>query len=281
MKPMSFAAVLLFSFALIGCGDAAQTDEVVYVDTPAGAKLLQTASVQGQFWPLMRHFQSEQIDTYCGVASSVMVLNALWDKRRIEAPAAPTTYPCSDFDQSNIFTAEMLHKMWQFTPQKQVHSIMGGGVTLDELSNLLKAASSSVTVETYHMDDPKVNTVKGFRDMAIAALKSTDRYVLVNFFRHGVDQAGEGHVSPLAAYDANSDRFLILDVARYKYPPGWATAAQLWTAMNSVDSSAGGKKRGFVIVSAAPKLVVQKFEGARDCPDPDALRAQFFGMQKK
>jgi hypothetical protein len=42
----------------------------------------------------------------------------------------------------------------------------------------------------------------------------------------------------------------MLDVARYKYPPAWVKAADLWQAMNTEDSDAQAK-RGFVVVSRA------------------------------
>ncbi len=42
--------------------------------------------------------------------------------------------------------------------------------------------------------------------------------------------------------------FLILDVSRYKYPPVWVKASELWQAMVTVDS-VSGKTRGFVLVS--------------------------------
>jgi len=63
-----------------------------------------------------------------------------------------------------------------------------------------------------------------------------------------------GHISPLAAYDEDTDRFLILDVARYKYPPVWVTAADLYGAMNTKDSDNDDKMRGYVLISkrAAP-----------------------------
>jgi hypothetical protein len=41
---------------------------------------------------------------------------------------------------------------------------------------------------------------------------------------------------------------LILDVSRYKYPPVWVKAADLWKAMNTTDTSVN-KTRGFVVVS--------------------------------
>jgi Phytochelatin synthase len=55
----------------------------------------------------------------------------------------------------------------------------------------------------------------------------------------------------LAAYDEKADRFLVLDVARYKYPPVWVKASDLFDAMNTVDSVNAGKTRGYVLVTKA------------------------------
>ena len=44
----------------------------------------------------------------------------------------------------------------------------------------------------------------------------------------------------VGAYNEATDRFLVLDVARYKYKPSWVTAAMLFDAMNTTDSSSGG-----------------------------------------
>jgi hypothetical protein len=54
----------------------------------------------------------------------------------------------------------------------------------------------------------------------------------------------------LAAYDEKADRFLILDVARYKYPPLWVTTSDLFEAMNTSDPDNDNKTRGCVLVSA-------------------------------
>ena len=51
-----------------------------------------------------------------------------------------------------------------------------------------------------------------------------------------------------------TDRFLILDVARYKYPPVWVNASDLFAAMNTTDSANNNKTRGYVLVA---KAVVQ------------------------
>jgi len=56
-------------------------------------------------------------------------------------------------------------------------------------------------------------------------------------------------VKSLAAYAEDGDRFLILDVSRYKYPPVWIEAEALFAAMDTPDSDNDNKSRGFVIVS--------------------------------
>ena len=74
--------------------------------------------------------------------------------------------------------------------------------------------------------------------------------MIVNYLRKALGQEIGGHISPLGAYDEKSDRFLILDVARYKYPPVWVTASDLFDAMNTPDSDNGDKTRGYVLISA-------------------------------
>jgi hypothetical protein len=213
---------------------AADSSGPVYFDQPASAKLFEEAEVKGQFWTLARYYISQRIDTFCSVASSVMVLNAL----EVPSPVSPMTYPYNKFDEQNFFTREVLEA-------QKVRNIAGDGLYLAEMSDMLKA--HGVTVGTHHADTV---SLEQFRTMAVAALKSTDSYIVVNFERAKVGQSGGGHFSPLAAYHRRSDRFLMLDVARYKYPPMWVKAEDLWAAMNTVDADAKAK-RGFVIVSRA------------------------------
>jgi hypothetical protein len=66
--------------------------------------------------------------------------------------------------------------------------------------------------------------------------------------RKAIGQETGGHISPVAAYNEQTDRFLILDVSRYKYPPIWVKAEELWKATATLDS-VSGKTRGFLLVS--------------------------------
>ena len=210
---------------------AADSDKIVYFDQPESATFLDEAEVKGNFWALVRYYISERIDTYCGIASSVMVLNAL----EVPSPVARLTYPYNKFDQDNFFTSAVLDV-------QQVHSIAGNGQTLAQLSSMLR--TFGLTVDVHHADTV---SPEQFRALAATTLKTTDHYVVVNFSRTVLGQEGRGHFSPLAAYDEKSDRFLLMDVARYKYPPAWVKAKDLWSAMNTDDADAKAK-RGFVII---------------------------------
>lgn len=103
-----------------------------------------------------------------------------------------------------------------------------------------------VAVEVHHAEP---GGLEAFRKAASAHLAARNHVVVVNYLRAALRQEHGGHISPLTAYDAQSDRFLILDVARYKYPPVWVTASDLFDAMNTADADNGNKTRGYVLVA--------------------------------
>ena len=73
--------------------------------------------------------------------------------------------------------------------------------------------------------------------------------MIVNYLRKAIGQEKGGHISPLAAYDADADRFLILDVSRYKYPPVWVAVSDLFAAMSTTDPDNQNRTRGYVLIS--------------------------------
>jgi hypothetical protein len=117
------------------------------------------------------------------------------------------------------------------------------GMTLDQLGKVL--ALQPVHAEVHHAGD---ETLDGFRSAARDYLGGSGRAVIVNYLRKTIGEAEGGHFSPLAAYDVEADRFLILDVARYKYPPVWVKAADLFAAMNTADAVNSNLTRGYVLI---------------------------------
>jgi hypothetical protein len=198
-----------------------------------GEQLLLASKARQDYWSLSIQFVTQNNQAYCGVASIVMVLNAL----SVPAPIAPEYSPYHVFTQENFFNNQQTRKV--LSPEV----VSRQGMTLDQLGQLL--GSYPVKVKVYHASDSSLGE---FRSSVVANLKQPNNFVLVNYLRKGIGQQKGGHISPIAAYNEQTDRFLILDVSRYKYPPIWVKAADLWRAMATMDS-VSGKTRGFVLVS--------------------------------
>jgi len=232
---LAMAAVLSIALAGHARAEAAKpADRLIYFFDPQSAELLEGAEKQ-DFLPLMAGFVSEYQATFCGIASSVMALNALGVAR----PLSPRWYPYRYWDQDNIFSQAVLEKV------KPVSGINADGITLEQLETLLDL--SGAKADKVFASETGVDA---FRKAARDAIADPNAILIVNFGRAELGQpgiAGGGHISPVAAYNAKTDRFLILDVARYKFPPSWVTAERLYAAMNTPDSSSG-KTRGYVIV---------------------------------
>jgi Phytochelatin synthase len=198
-----------------------------------GQKLLLESKSLGAYFPISANFVTQKTPAYCGVASMVMVLNAL------EAPA-PTT---PDDPLYRMFTQDnVLNENTDAILPREL--LARQGMTLDQLAALL--THHSVAADVHHAGD---GTVDSFRASASAALETGARFVIVNYLRKALGQQIGGHISPLAAYDEKADRFLVFDVARYKYPPIWVRTSDLFDAMNTTDAANAGKTRGYVIVS--------------------------------
>ncbi len=230
---------LLFALCLAASGAMAETlplpAGLTDFISPDGEKFLFESNALEAYFPLSIHFVTQRTQAYCGVASMVMVLNAL----NVPAPSTPAYQPYRTFTQDNLLDDRTDAVLPRDVLARQ-------GMTLDQLGALL--ALHPVAVEVHHAADGGLDA---FRAEASAALASGDRFVIVNYLRKALGQQIGGHISPLAAYDQKADRFLILDVARYKYPPVWVKASDLFDAMNTADPSNVGKTRGYVVVAKA------------------------------
>jgi hypothetical protein len=210
-------------------------ETVIGLATPEGEALLFGAEARSDYFPLSIHFTTQVNPAYCGPATIAMVLNAL----DVPRPASDMTTGLGMFDQENIFTPAA-------AAVKPASAILSPpyGMTLNELGGIL--AAHDLKVHVVHAADSDLET---FRKTAIAQIEDDDHFILVNYLRKAIGQEAGGHISPLGAYDEDTDRFLILDVTRYKYPPVWVEAGLLFDAMNTIDSDNSDKTRGYVSVS--------------------------------
>ena len=75
--------------------------------------------------------------------------------------------------------------------------------------------------------------------------------MIVNHLRKAIGGEIGSHISQFAAHGGKADRFLMLDVARYKYPPVWVKTADMFAAMNTPDAANDNKTGDFLLVTAA------------------------------
>lgn len=209
-------------------------ENLIALESPAGRKLLAESEFVADYGQLAANFVIQSRPAYCGVASSVIALNAL---RSMEPR----------LDQSTFFT----NAARQIKDPLRVSLT---GMSLRQLGELLRAHGAEASV--VYASDTDIET---FRSIAQRNLMTDGDFVLVNYQRAELEQVEMGHISPLAAYHAETDRFLVLDVAAYKYPPVWVSTKELWDAMNSPLGESSSRTRGFVVIREEPSRLSASF----------------------
>ncbi|MEM9683928.1 MAG: phytochelatin synthase family protein [Pseudomonadota bacterium] len=209
------------------------TGSYVTLISDEGRKRIARSKHKVDYHSLMATFTMQETQTLCSVATAVTILNAL----PLNRPTDPKYDPYPFFTQANFFNADV-NKIITRGRTLQI------GQTLDESARIM--ALHGAKTKAYHAGD---SSVEEFRRIAKAAMSDPTEFISINYRRNYVGQPPGAHFSPLAAYDEESDSFLILDVARYKFPPVWVPAADLFAAMDTIDTESN-KTRGFIVVSA-------------------------------
>lgn len=242
MNKIILFCVLIFSFSVsIYAKPLTLPSNTIAFSSTQGQKLLKTAPEEysQQYWQLAKFFTTENGTTFCGPASDVMVLNAL----EIQPALAPAHTQYSIFDQSNIFYNKNLIKD-KITPQL----VYARGLTIEQTAKIINeqdTIGSKAQAKVFHANEFKDE--KYFKNKLLNSMKA-GKYIIINYKRADMDAQGGGHFSPLAAYNPNKDMWLLMDVARYKYPPAWIKTSDLYKAIQAKDSSSN-KPRGIIIVS--------------------------------
>lgn len=212
-------------------------DGLVDFSSPEGRALLREAMGAGDaeaFFPLVAQLHTQAEPAWCGLGTLVTVLNAL-----DLDPGRPWKGPWRWFGEELLDCC------------KSLELATAEGLTLIEVACLARCNGA--------LAEP-VHAAAGGDDAFRAALVESVRapggpFVVAGYDRAAMNQTGAGHYSPLAAWHAERDLVLILDVARFKYPPHWAPVSQLWRAMSVVDP-ATGLPRGWIRLSRTQDVAV-------------------------
>jgi glutathione gamma-glutamylcysteinyltransferase len=193
----------------------------------AGRELFSEALAAGGldgYFRLAEQFHTQAEPAFCGLGSLVVALNAL------------------AIDPGRLWKGP-----WRWFSEELLDccvshdQIRARGLDLDEVACL--ARCNGADVELFRED---TSDAAAWRSSLGTAARG-DSVVIASYDRAGLDQTGSGHFSPIGGYHAARDLVLILDVARFKYPPHWIPAERLWQAMHAIDP-ATQRSRGWLVL---------------------------------
>lgn len=246
------------------CGQLMGRRATVPLNSPEGQARL-ARSLNPKLLTLMNQFEPQRNKFYCGIASGVIVLNALYVKNPIRT--LPVDHSQVGFATDHL-PADFVPVFSRFTqtsfldPLKEgriksmaaVHgraqdgsaNLRDSGLQLRELSTLMEAHGVEVDMHILEPSAPLLSS----RLRLIEALSAPSTFVIVNFDRSQLGQRGAGHISPLGAYDPGSDSVLVVDVNPTFAEWTWVDLDALIRAMGTRDLT---ENRGFLIVKGRPE----------------------------
>jgi hypothetical protein len=230
-------------------------------NSPEGYARLAHASAHADFAALVNQFEPQSNGIFCGPTSTAIVLNALM-RGQPDLPRDASRLSVEERERlTRRYGARMDPTVARHTQESVIARgakprvvVLGEPVTtgerasapdfgyqLRQLDQMLRA--HGVATHLVVVDDA-LPEAQIRRDL-IDNLARADDYVIVNYRRELVGQRGGGHISPLGAYDAASDSFLVLDVNPGAAGWVWMPAVTLIQGMRSLDTV---ENRGYVEV---------------------------------
>ncbi len=183
---------------------------------------LQDGTLEGWF-ALAEQFHTQADPAFCGLGSLVVALNALGiDPQRLWK--GPWRW----------FSEELLDCCVSLDVVKT------RGLTLPELACL--ARCNGVRAEAHYATESNEDELRAALD---GATRGGGTVIIAAYGRRPLGQTGGGHYSPIGGSHRGRDLALLLDVARFKYPPHWVPIRRLHRAMNEIDADTS-RPRGWI-----------------------------------
>ncbi len=235
-------------------------DSLTSLSSPAGKLLFREALALGgmeSFFPLSEQFITQSEPSYCSLSSLAMVLNALnFDPKKIWKGAwrwvSEETLQC----ESQAICGHSLER------------IKSDGMNFNEFESLARCHGVNIRshrVRNHYTDGQKTTEFDAFRQCvdSVSASDDSNTFIVVNFSRQSLGQSGIGHFSPIGGYHSEKQLVLIMDVARFKYPPYWVPLEELWRSMMLEDDRTGEARGYFIISGSGPSEKTDSGEACR------------------
>jgi len=240
---------------------------LVALSSSAGKKYFREALSEGGmecFFPLAEQFVTQSEPSYCSLSTLAMVLNALnYDPKKVWKGAW------------RWVSEDMLHCETQAVCGHSLEKVQKHGLSFSEFESLARCHGVNIISRRACHSLKEECGKEGLEEfeLLVDRISSTDQaktFLVTNFSRKSLGQTGDGHYSPIGGYHRSRRLVLILDVARFKYPPYWVRIEDLWESMAAIDQ-ATGLTRGYFIVSTwkeqqIPTAKEEKEEANVTCP---------------
>jgi hypothetical protein len=229
---------------------------LVAFSSDEGIARLVRANAKVDFPALANQFEAQSNIAFCGPTTVAIVLNTLRSgsgdlpRDRSRLHAEDLRYIPSGFDLTvPRFTQDNVISKGQKTRSQVLgeplivngKQVRDGGYQLRQLDELLRA--HDLVTRLVVVDDKK--SEDEIRTDFVENLKRAGDYVIVNYRREEAGQRGGGHISPLGAYDAESDSVLVMDVNPASAGWVWMPVTTLIRAMRTFDTV---ENRGYILV---------------------------------
>ena len=216
------------------------------------------AGAKADFPALANQFEPQSNVAFCGPTTAAIVLNAVRGRSR-DLPrdrsrlrAEDLQFAPSGFDptvprytQDNVILKGRKTRSQVLGEPVSADGarVRDPGYQLRQFDEMLRA--NDLVTRLVVVDDGK--PLAEIRAELVENLQRAGDYVVVNYRREEVGQRGGGHISPLGAYDADSDSFLVLDVNPSSAGWVWMPTATLIRGMRTFDTV---ENRGYILVGS-------------------------------
>ncbi len=255
-----FLTVFLI-FSINSYANLEKSQDLLLWNSKEGLQTLENSAYKQDFYQLVNFYQPQANPFYCGIASSVIILNAfkngeIASQKEIEATKPKAlgggvieyrAYSQLNFlnEKTNKIKSKEIIELKKPFKIENGKEIYDAGVTLAQLSDILTKVHKLKVKKIYASDNGE-KSVDEFRKNLKKYLNDNTHFILVNIDGNVLKTNSAGHISPVVAYDEKSDLVMVLDVAAHKRMWYFVKVAKLYEAMNTKD---GESFRGYMIVS--------------------------------
>ena len=199
------------------------------------------------FWKLNSWYVTQKTESSCSLATAVMVVNA--------ARSPLLSYKKQSIATGNSLLQRVNDRFWEENVKPD-----GNGVTLSQFKLLLEKSLRAYGVSRFdismvHTRNTDKDTARELHKALVNSEATGQVFLIANFDqKRFINMGSEGHFSPVAAYDSENRRVLIMDSYRQDREPYWVPEDVFLQGMATYDTDAH-QYRGYLVVRFKGKAV--------------------------